>query len=358
MKALTVTAVALPLVLGGISLVAQQAPQPTPAQLQANMKVAMEFYRPGITPEERIALIHPDYQQHNQTYVKYAKDHNVSAFEAFSQIRRQQGVDQAAAAAAARAAAAAKGPLTLPQAPAGNTFHILYAEGDLVVRIAQRWAPDPNSPGSFYENFFWDTFQVKDGKLYQHWDNGAIADPRATPNPNPAPAAAASTVPVVWPPAPAVPVAGCTATPAQVAENKKVAMEFFRAGITPPERIALVDPNYVQHNPAFHRYALENKVSDYETLKVMATRAGTQAAAPAAAQGPQPPAGNMFERVIGACDIVTMIHKFYAQDPTQPAGTYYDRYSFDTFRVRNGKLTEHWDGTTLPAPAPTAARSN
>jgi hypothetical protein len=110
MKALTVTAVALPLVLGGISLVAQQAPQPTPAQLQANMKVAMEFYRPGITPEERIALIHPDYQQHNQTYVKYAKDHNVSAFEAFSQIRRQQGVDQAAAAAAARAAAAAKGP--------------------------------------------------------------------------------------------------------------------------------------------------------------------------------------------------------------------------------------------------------
>jgi predicted SnoaL-like aldol condensation-catalyzing enzyme len=53
-----------------------------------------------------------------------------------------------------------------------------------------------------------------------------------------------------------------------------------------------------------------------------------------------------------------MIHKFYAQDPTQPAGNYYDRYSFDTFRVRNGKLTEHWDGTTLPAPAPTAARSN
>jgi hypothetical protein len=131
MKALAATAVAFVLVIGGISLVAQQAQQPTPAQLQANMKIAMEFYRPGITPEERIALIHPDYQQHNQTYVKYAKDHNVSAFEAFSQIRRQQGVDQAAAAAAARAAAAAKGPLTLPQAPAGNTFHILYAEGDL-----------------------------------------------------------------------------------------------------------------------------------------------------------------------------------------------------------------------------------
>ena len=86
--------------------------------------------------------------------------------------------------------------------------------------------------------------------------------------------------------------------PAQVAENKKVAMEFFRAGITPPERIALVDPNYVQHNPAFHRYALENKVSDYETLKVMATRAGTQAAT--AAARPAAARRQHVRRVVGA----------------------------------------------------------
>jgi predicted SnoaL-like aldol condensation-catalyzing enzyme len=162
----------------------------------------------------------------------------------------------------------------------------------------------------------------------------------------------------MWPPAPAVPAAGCSATPAQVEANKKVAMEFFRDGITPPERIALVDPNYVQHNPAFHRYALENKVSDYETLKVMATRAGAQRTGPApGAQGPQPPAPNMFERVIGACDVVTMIHKLYAQDPTAPAGAFYERFTFDTFRVRNGKLVEHWDGTTLPAPQPAAPAS-
>src|SRR5207249_235223 len=120
-------------------------------------------------------------------------------------------------------------------------------------------------------------------------------DPRATPNP--AAAAAASTVPVVWPPAPAVPAAGCTATPAQVAENKKVATEFFRAGITPSERIALVDPTYTQHNPAFHRYALQNKVSDYETLKVMATRAGAQNGPQPIPQGGQTLTPNMFERV-------------------------------------------------------------
>ena len=62
--------------------------------------------------------------------------------------------------------------------------------------------------------------------------------------------------------------------------------------------------------------------------------------------------------LVGACDIVTMIHKFYAQDPTAPAGTFYERFTFDTFRVRNGKLIEHWDGTTLPAPAPAQTRAN
>jgi predicted SnoaL-like aldol condensation-catalyzing enzyme len=341
-------------------LAAQQAPQ-TSQQLDARTKVVMEFYRPGITAEERIALLHQDYQQHNATYVKYARDHKVSNHEAFRQIRLQQQRDQQAAAAAARTAAAQRGPSTPAQAPAGNTFHILYAEGDTVVRIAQRWTPDPASPGAFYETFFWDTFTVRDGKLYEHWDAAVIADPKAPAPAAAAPPAAAPTVPVVWPPANAVPVSGCTATAVQIAENKSVASEFFRPGITPAERLALVDPGYVQHNPVFRRYALQNKVSDYEAFKALAGGGGRQGSAgraggaPQASAGPQPPAGNPLERVVAACDIVTIIHKVYSQDPTMPPGTFYDRYTWDTFRVRNGKLVEHWDGAVLPAPAPAAA---
>ena len=85
------------------------------AQLEANKKVVMEFYRPGITPEERYALIHKDYVQHNAAYVKYAKDHNISGNEAFRRIRLAQAQTQAAAAVrgagrADRCVRAAAGP--------------------------------------------------------------------------------------------------------------------------------------------------------------------------------------------------------------------------------------------------------
>jgi predicted SnoaL-like aldol condensation-catalyzing enzyme len=55
------------------------------------------------------------------------------------------------------------------------------------------------------------------------------------------------------------------------------------------------------------------------------------------------------------CDLVTIIHKNYRQDPTAPAGTFYEVFTFDTFRVRNGKLTEHWDGAVINPPAPAGA---
>ena len=61
------------------------------------------------------------------------------------------------------------------------------------------------------------------------------------------------------------PAPGCTATPAELEVNKKVAMEFFRT--TGEARVALADPSYKQHNPAFKKRAEDNKVSDYEEFK-------------------------------------------------------------------------------------------
>jgi predicted SnoaL-like aldol condensation-catalyzing enzyme len=149
------------------------------------------------------------------------------------------------------------------------------------------------------------------------------------------------------------PQAGCTATPAQLDANKKAAMAFFAANA---DRVALIDPSYKQHNPAFVKGGKEAGLSDFEYFKSRfgGPRQGGPGAAAAGrgqAAGPQPPAGNPLEIVMAECDLVTIIHKNHRQDPTAAPGTFYEVFTFDTFRVRNGKLVEHWDGAVINPPA-------
>ncbi len=143
------------------------------------------------------------------------------------------------------------------------------------------------------------------------------------------------------------PTPGCTATPAQLEANKKVALEFFRPGA---DRLALADPSYKQHNPAFKKRAEENKVSDYEEFK--AAFAGGRGGGRGPAAGPTPPPGNPLEVVTAECDIVTVIHKNFRQDPTAEPGKFYEVFTFDTFRIKDGKLVEHWDSAVINPPAP------
>ena len=152
------------------------------------------------------------------------------------------------------------------------------------------------------------------------------------------------------------PAAGCTATPAQLEANKKVAMAFFAPNA---DRVALADPSYKQHNPAFLKGGKEAGLSDYEYFK--SRFGGPRQGGPGggagrgqapAATGPQPPAGNPLEIVMAECDLVTVIHRNNRQDPTAPPGAFYEVFTFDTFRVRNGKLVEHWDGAVINPPAP------
>ena len=151
------------------------------------------------------------------------------------------------------------------------------------------------------------------------------------------------------------PAAGCSATPAQLEANKKVAVAFFAPNA---DRVALADPSYKQHNPAFVKGGKEAGLNDYDYFKSRfgGPRQGGpgggagrgQAPAPT---GPQPPAGNPLEIVMAECDLVTIIHRNNRQDPTAPPGTFYEVFTFDTFRVRNGKLVEHWDGAVINPPA-------
>jgi hypothetical protein len=153
------------------------------------------------------------------------------------------------------------------------------------------------------------------------------------------------------------PAPGCTSTPAQLEATKKAALDF--AFLTGEAKVALADPSYIQHQPVQHKRAQAEGITDYEIFK--RTFLG-QAAAPApaagaaagrgATAGPQPPAGNRAEIVLVQCDIVSVIHSVYLQDPTAAPGTFYEAFTFDAYRVKNGKVTEHWDANTIPPPAP------
>ncbi len=197
--------------------------------------------------------------------------------------------------------------------PRSSDFHIYFTEGDQVVKVAQRWTPDPTSAGSFYETFEW--------------------DPMATR--------------VATAPGAKVPSPGCSASPAQLDANKTVANAFWRNGLTPPERIALVDPGYVQHNPFIRRFARTYGSTDFAALTFFATRAGTQRdQAPIRTANGETLTPRLVVRTIAACDVVMQIHRRYNEVPAR-SGTWVEQPAWDLFRVRDGKLVEHWDGSTL-----------
>jgi len=139
------------------------------------------------------------------------------------------------------------------------------------------------------------------------------------------------------------PKPGCTSTPEQTEATKKAALDF--AFLTGEAKVALADPNYIQHQPVQHKRAQTEGISDYEIFKrtFLGTGRGTAA--------PQPPAGSRAEIVLVQCDIVAVIHKVYLQDPTAAPGTFYEAFTFDAYRVKDGKVSEHWDANTIPAPA-------
>jgi predicted SnoaL-like aldol condensation-catalyzing enzyme len=168
------------------------------------------------------------------------------------------------------------------------------------------------------------------------------------------------------------PTRPCNLTPAQIEEGRKVALMFFQQGV---DRLTLADPSYKQHNPAFKKRAEEAGISDFEEFKnAFAPRAGGPGAGGrqggggggrGRANAPTPPGpNNALDIVLTECDITVAIHRNWRQDPVTP-GRWFEAYTFDAFRVRNGKLVEHWDTAVINPPAaapaggaPAAGRGN
>ena len=122
---------------------------------------------------------------------------------------------------------------------------------------------------------------------------------------------------------------------AKVEATKKIVFDFYRYVWEPRDDQALMKwlpETYVEHNPMFPR----GRADLADVLK--SRRAG-----------PPPNVADKLndppEFVVAEGDLVTWIFKRPRKDPKDSSKAY-DTFWFDTFRIKDGKIVEHWDGAT------------
>ena len=133
----------------------------------------------------------------------------------------------------------------------------------------------------------------------------------------------------------------------QLEANKKLAQRFFDMGMRDPSKLAeIIHPDYIQHNPMFQRYNEEHGTKGLDgMMKFIQSMMAGRGAGPGPGPGGPPPAPPGPRIYMADNDLVTVLSSRTRKDKD---GKDYEAWSFDTWRVKDGKLHEHWDGNTLP----------
>ena len=117
--------------------------------------------------------------------------------------------------------------------------------------------------------------------------------------------------------------------------NKKVVFDFYRL-VFEPRNADLAEiyvaEDMIEHNPRMQNGRAELVKFIQSLPKPASDEVG--------ATLKNPPA-----LITAEGDLVTYVVKQVVADPKDKSKTY-ERFSFDTFRVKGGKIVEHWDGAS------------
>lgn len=127
------------------------------------------------------------------------------------------------------------------------------------------------------------------------------------------------------------------------ASNKKIIETYDPK----PEVVKIIHPDYVQYNPEIRRFAELNGVKGKAVFDLQ-----REARALLGLKGPAPHTlGNPHYMLIAECDMMVVVRQELVPDPQNPGKTY-EAFSFDVWRMKDGQLYEHWDGSRIPEIVP------
>jgi len=125
--------------------------------------------------------------------------------------------------------------------------------------------------------------------------------------------------------------------PPELAANKRLAYDLYRmvvAGQLDKLDTVASRENWVNHNP--------NEESGYDgMIKYLSNVFGDKS-------GPLPDALPGMVTIVAENDIVVLVFARTLKHPDNPEETYTSTW-FDMFRVKDGKVVEHWDPATIEA---------
>jgi predicted SnoaL-like aldol condensation-catalyzing enzyme len=109
--------------------------------------------------------------------------------------------------------------------------------------------------------------------------------------------------------------------------------------------------DYVDHNPNITTPGLPGLLEYVHKLSARAAAAPQTGAAPKPS-GQPPPSDVVIATVDG--ELVTLIRKKMLPDPQDPGKTY-EAFGFETLRVHDGRIVEHWDSVMRQGAPPASA---